>query len=119
MQLTGVDYSLPSIELSKKICSAQSPNPINFFPLDITAQEQIETIKANYDVALDKGTFDAISLAQDQSNTTAADLYVNHVNEILKDNGTLLITSCNFTETELVSKFQSSKYKLITARFNF
>ena len=55
---------------------------------------------------IDKGTFDAISL----SETAAGDKvqYVKSVHQMLQNEGLLLITSCNWTEPELVSQFSSS-----------
>ena len=68
-----------------------------------------------FDIILDKGTFDAISLSSDLSqiapSTSSAgekrlfETYPEKVTPLLKRNGILLVTSCNWTEKELESWF--------------
>jgi len=58
-----------------------------------------------YKVVTDKGTFDAISLGE--SAKADKEIYIRNVSEILEPSGLLLITSCNWTEAELVAQFKS------------
>jgi SAM-dependent methyltransferase len=68
-----------------------NPNPLPQSPPD------------GFDVLLDKGTFDAISLSSevDASGRRICELYSQCVMPLLKPNGIFLITSCNWTEEEL------------------
>ncbi|KAE9965184.1 hypothetical protein BLS_007795 [Venturia inaequalis] len=61
-----------------------------------------------FDVLLDKGTFDAISLSSetDTSGRRTCELYSHCILPLLKPNGIFLITSCNWTEEELRSWFE-------------
>lgn len=59
--------------------------------------------QGGFDVLLDKGTFDAISLSSetDVSGRRICELYSHCILPMLKPNGIFLITSCNWTEEEL------------------
>lgn len=50
------------------------------------------------------GTYDAISLHPDDPKAKRGS-YIRHVHEMLEDNGSLIITSCNWTEEELIAAF--------------
>ncbi len=67
--------------------------------------EDIENDKntlEKYDVCLDKGTFDAISLRPDISQTDAREKYFTNVVKLLKSEDSIFIlTSCNWTTSEL------------------
>ena len=56
-----------------------------------------------FDVVLDKGTFDAISLSAevDKQGQRLCENYATAVKPLVKRGGMLLITSCNWTEKEL------------------
>jgi EEF1A lysine methyltransferase 2 len=70
-----------------------------------------------FDLVLDKGTFDAISLSAETvpsaspTSTTARihTLYPARVIEMIKPGGFLLITSCNWTEAEVVRWFTTGQ----------
>ena len=101
--VTGVDYSEGAVELARKI-AAKEECDIFYQTLDILDQKQTETnYKESFKVVIDKGTFDAISL----SETSASDKvqYVKSIHQILENDGLLLITSCNWTDSELVDTF--------------
>ncbi|KAI8927912.1 S-adenosyl-L-methionine-dependent methyltransferase [Entophlyctis helioformis] len=97
----------------------RSDVPIAFEVLDILSVDDIEgrqsvagRRRANhagvYGLALDKGTYDAISLtATDESARHPTAVYVDTVALMLRAGGVLLITSCNWTEPELVARFES------------
>ena len=61
---------------------------------------------------VDKGTYDAISLNPDDPKTKRS-LYIENVSKMLDKSGYLVITSCNWTEDELVEQFESSKLIII------
>ncbi|OCT50819.1 hypothetical protein CLCR_07320 [Cladophialophora carrionii] len=65
-----------------------------------------------FDLVLDKGTFDAISLSSDRAvdpNTglerRICELYPAKVLDMTRPGGFLLLTSCNWTESEIISWF--------------
>ncbi|GBC07550.1 hypothetical protein RclHR1_07520014 [Rhizophagus clarus] len=96
--LIGIDYSSNAIKLARDIARQQN----NEFWLDGTRK---------FDIILDKGTFDAIALYPYEINEVKEkakypkDIYSSQVHSLLNINGYLLITSCNFTKDELISKF--------------
>lgn len=64
-----------------------------------------------YDIAIDKGTFDAITLIPDDTDPSrisekVRDVYVQNVQRFLRPNGTLMITSCNWSADELRKEFE-------------
>lgn len=120
--LTGVDYSANAIELAKQIAADQNIN-ITYKVLDLLDQnsirDQLESTK--YDIVHDKGTYDAISLHPENPNEKR-NLYINHVHEMMAENGLLILTSCNWTEDELCTSFDGKfeKFKTIpTPTFKF
>ncbi|KAI0749342.1 S-adenosyl-L-methionine-dependent methyltransferase [Daedaleopsis nitida] len=65
---------------------------------------------ALWDLVLDKGTFDAIALAdKDESGRAPADGYPARIGRVVKPGGFFLITSCNFTEDELKTRFANDE----------
>lgn len=58
-----------------------------------------------FDIVLDKGTFDAISLADDAKATRVCERYPAIARRLLRNGGFLVVTSCNWTEEELVKWF--------------
>ncbi|XP_071451000.1 EEF1A lysine methyltransferase 2 isoform X2 [Hetaerina americana] len=103
--LTGVDYSQNAIELATSIAKSQGVS-INYQVWDLLSGEEVFE-KEKFMIALDKGTYDAISLSPDDS-AQCRRKYIEKVKDILKPNGLLLITSCNWTEEELRTSFCSS-----------
>lgn len=96
--LHGVDYSEKAVELAKAIADKQNIN-INF-----SVQNVLEGLKDKFDIIHDKGTYDAISLTE---NALAnRNIYIENVYDSLNDNGLFIITSCNWTENELVQQFR-------------
>ncbi|XP_057704518.1 EEF1A lysine methyltransferase 2 isoform X2 [Corythoichthys intestinalis] len=74
-----------------------------------------------YDVCVDKGTFDAISLNPD-NRSEAKMLYVQALKDSLKDQGLFSITSCNWTKEQLLERFgEGFKFvqELPTPMFHF
>ncbi|KAJ5266687.1 hypothetical protein N7478_009495 [Penicillium angulare] len=63
--------------------------------------------EGGFDIVLDKGTFDAISLADNAKETNVCERYPSIVRRLLRNGGYLIVTSCNWTEEELVKWFTS------------
>ena len=64
-------------------------------------------LKEPFDIVLDKGTFDAISLTPTQTSATESsehpcETYRVNVTRLVRPGGFLVITSCNWTREELV-----------------
>ncbi|RKF60060.1 Protein-lysine N-methyltransferase EFM4 [Erysiphe neolycopersici] len=111
-RLMGVDYSEKSIEFARRIAAERKINSIEFKHWDIMNSEPSGTILEGqnvdgWDIVLDKGTFDAISLSSeiDADGRRISENYRNRVLPLIKTGGILLITSCNWTEMELKSWF--------------
>ncbi|KAJ1728519.1 Protein-lysine N-methyltransferase efm4 [Coemansia biformis] len=113
--LTGTDYSPQAIELARNVNGgADSNHGIQFEVQDFLDAQDIARVAGSdrFDVVLDKGTYDAICLKpQDAAGGPAVDqaaisIYPRSVAASLKDTGVFLITSCNWTEDELVERFR-------------
>lgn len=64
-----------------------------------------------FDVAIDKGTFDAITLTPDEANPLrvserSRDLYLLNTHHLLRSGGIVVITSCNWAAEELRQEFE-------------
>lgn len=110
--LAGVDYSPRSVALAKQVAathsstSPPSSSEILFSEYDILNGPPMATVfpsQATWDVVLDKGTFDAISLsdATDARGRRVCEGYKERVLPMVATGGLFLITSCNWTEQEL------------------
>lgn len=117
-RMMGVDYSQKSVEFARRIAESQDQGPgsdehiefshwdlMNASPSGIVLEGPTEH---GWDVVLDKGTFDAISLSEekDSEGRRICEGYKSRVVPLIKVGGLLLITSCNWTEDELQSWFQ-------------
>ncbi|XP_059153827.1 EEF1A lysine methyltransferase 2-like [Physella acuta] len=106
--LTGVDYSEGAIQLSKSIANKEGVTDINFLVCDLLSTSSVEDLSKQgpFDVCVDKGTYDAISLRQahvvDDRRT-----YSCSVKSLLKEGGLFIITSCNWTSEQLKLNFQN------------
>ncbi|KAH8325033.1 hypothetical protein KR074_002446 [Drosophila pseudoananassae] len=109
-QLTGVDYSANAVELAKNIAQ-DNELKITYKVADLT-QPQNEL--GAFDVVHDKGTYDAVSLCPDNAKEKRA-LYLATVKKLLSSAESLfVITSCNWTEEELVQSFAEKLIKHAT-----
>uniref|UniRef100_A0A671R4K5 EEF1A lysine methyltransferase 2 n=1 Tax=Sinocyclocheilus anshuiensis TaxID=1608454 RepID=A0A671R4K5_9TELE len=74
-----------------------------------------------FDVCIDKGTFDAISLSP-EDREEAKKLYVNSLKTVMQPGGFSIITSCNWTKEQLLQIFRPG-FELVrelpTPRFQF
>jgi len=120
-QMLGVDYSAASIKLARQIEwrrvqerpdseAVESSTPISFEEHDILSRTlPSQMLRGGFDVVLDKGTFDAISLSseRDVAGRRVCETYCSSVERLVRDGGLFIITSCNWTETELLAWFGS------------
>lgn len=105
--MLGVDYSAPSVELARRLAIAKGLEGITFEHWNIMQDPPPEEWHEGFDVVLDKGTFDAISLVDgtDERGRRLCEGYCERVEKLVKNNGYLLVTSCNWTKAELVKWF--------------
>ena len=134
--MIGVDYSRKSIELADRLkheyatyfSSTKNESlvrtrtglrNISFCVLDIIEENPrtqawwpCDSPNPGFDLVLDKGTFDAISLssatavnAGTNREQRICELYPSKVLELVRVGGFLLVTSCNWTEAEVISWF--------------
>lgn len=84
---------------------------VTFEHFDILNNQPGPWLDSGFDIVLDKGTFDAISLS-DEVNAQGRkvfETYGSKVEPLMKIGGFLVITSCNWTEEELRKWFESPR----------
>ncbi|KAK0144019.1 EEF1A lysine methyltransferase 2 [Merluccius polli] len=106
--ITGIDYSAASVALAKDILQAEDLNNISVKEVDFLS---CSTELKDFDVCVDKGTFDAISLNPEHTNEVRT-RYVQALSDVLKEGGYFVITSCNWTKEQLLQRF-SSGFELV------
>ena len=124
--MVGVDYSIPSIQLAQRLGKNQKVcKNIRFDVMDIIIDEpqrQEWWLKDGFDLVLDKGTFDAISLSGAVVNASTSrlsqprraserihTLYPSRALRLVKPGGFLVVTSCNWTQQELIHWFTAGE----------
>jgi len=118
----GVDYSEQALDLAHKLAKDSDIPDLNFFKCDILSPLPSEVVN-KYKVCIDKGTYDAISLSKDKS-LEMRQVYRSAVHQMLfsEEPSFFFITSCNWTEEELKTFFEthfSVKTVLPTPKFQF
>lgn len=120
-QMVGVDYSPASVFLARQIQRQRLDSldgdpdarvlPVQFELFDILNDKPGSWLGPGFDIVLDKGTFDAISLnpKPDKDGRKGFELYGKKVESLVRPGGYLLITSCNWTEEELRRWFESEE----------
>ncbi|XP_053292127.1 EEF1A lysine methyltransferase 2 [Pleuronectes platessa] len=99
--LSGIDYSPASVELARNVLQAEDLTDVTLKEMDfLNHQGQLK----DFDVCIDKGTFDAISL-NPHNTDEGKELYVQALKDALKDKGFFTITSCNWTKEQLRHRF--------------
>lgn len=117
-RMLGVDYSAQSVALARRIAAARrtdSPDDeaVEFREHDILATPAEALLSGaqqrGWDVVLDKGTFDAISLSRatcGAAGRRGIEAYKARILPLVREGGLFLVTSCNWTEAELRSWFE-------------
>ncbi|XP_026747939.1 EEF1A lysine methyltransferase 2 [Trichoplusia ni] len=105
--LLGIDYCEEAITLAKKVSNTEFPH-IKYKVFNITQDSVAELGK--FGIIHDKGTYDAIGLNPDDPKKHR-EKYIDQVAEMLSEEGLFIITSCNWTDEELIKHF-SEKMKL-------
>jgi len=100
-RMVGVDYSPASIQLChKRLQALQNEDVcidnIAFEVWDALNDAPLGEWEGGFDVVLDKGTFDAVSLSEEGCQG-----YRERVEPLVSEGGWLVVTSCNWTEEEL------------------
>ena len=104
--VTGVDYSPGAVALARKIAS-QEECEATFSTLDILDSQQVSAqFSEKFRIVIDKGTFDAVSLSE--SSVRDRERYLESVASMVQTDGMFLITSCNWTEAELIKHFSAA-----------
>lgn len=104
----ALDYSLQAVQLARKLVGSED----RIFQADILKPESIpEGYRGSFDLIVDKGTFDAISLNPDYSQDEKvsktriiAETFKTTLKSLLKpasSGSKFIITSCNWTSQEL------------------
>ena len=103
--VTGLDYSQGAVQLARKIASQEeSQGQLTFATLDILDSQLVSAqYGGRFKVVIDKGTYDAVSLSE--SSEGDRESYRASVAAMLQAGGIFLITSCNWTESELIKHF--------------
>lgn len=102
-EMVGVDYSEASVQLASRIATRKQTDSIRFEQWDLLADPAGDWLQDGFDVVLDKGTFDAISLMPHaEGSTHPCEVYRDKVLPLIKPGCFLLITSCNWTKREVL-----------------
>lgn len=113
--LHGIDYSESAITLAKSIAEQRDLGWIKYDAVDFISNPDWYLPDTPYQLAMDKGTYDAISLHPDQTQAKKdgvagpREKYVEAVHRMMDPNGLFLITSCNWTKEELIENFKQCK----------
>ena len=118
-RMVGVDYSETSIKLARQLAQSRGHGEtVTFDVMDVVRDEPNGRAwwpEGGFDLVLDKGTFDAISLSEEAASPESRlqhrinTLYPARAVNMVKPGSFLLITSCNWTQDELIKWFTSGK----------
>lgn len=116
--MVGIDYSEHSIELARAIAVTRKSKNIQFRVQDFL-DELVSPPSSKFDVVIDKGTFDAISLSDQRTSRGKKlnEIYAVSVARFMKPNAKLIITSCNWTTEELIQRLTADKVLKVHAYF--
>lgn len=123
--MTGIDYSGSSIALAGRLVASRGKGlqDIRFEVCDILAAPAVPSpsqsgqwawmLEEGFDLVMDKGTFDAMSLSEetyvDEENggveRRVCERYPGIVASLVRKGGWVMVTSCNWTEEEVVRWF--------------
>ncbi|KAK3357069.1 S-adenosyl-L-methionine-dependent methyltransferase [Lasiosphaeria hispida] len=117
-RLVGVDYSERSVKLAVAVGEGRAGREedggggqVEFRVWDVLRGDfaVVPSLSgAGWDLVLDKGTFDAVSLSdeRDGRGRRICEGYGERVVRLLRPGGKFLVTSCNWTEKELGGWFE-------------
>ncbi|OJJ51334.1 hypothetical protein ASPZODRAFT_138437 [Penicilliopsis zonata CBS 506.65] len=112
--MVGVDYSAQSVMLARQLHADKN---IRFEEFDLLSSSPSSSsssssehppwfVEGGFDIVLDKGTFDAISLCEEvRAGKRVCELYPLLTSGLVRRGGFLVVTSCNWTEEELIKWF--------------
>ncbi|KAI4208916.1 MAG: hypothetical protein LQ351_008089 [Letrouitia transgressa] len=122
-KMLGIDYSARSVEFASRLAaqkgllvtgeveskgtgSGEESTGVEFRVWDIMGSDL--WMWGQWDVVLDKGTFDAVSLNPDTDviGRRVVEGYRERVERMVKPGGRFLVTSCNWIEEELKAWFE-------------
>ncbi|XP_038846480.1 EEF1A lysine methyltransferase 2 isoform X1 [Salvelinus namaycush] len=99
--LTGIDYSAASVKLARSVLQTEDFSNVEVKEVDfLSCSGELR----GFDVCIDKGTFDAISLNPENTEEGKA-CYIQSLRGALKEEGLFVITSCNWTKEQLLQMF--------------
>lgn len=101
--LTGVDYSPLAIELATRVAKDQK-HKITFKVADLLNESSVAEL-GKFKIVHDKGTYDAVALMENAKEKK--EIYLKNVSSLMDENSFFIITSCNFTDDELIESFTS------------
>ena len=127
-RMVGIDYSAGSVALCRRLAASKGFPHLNseggkgggekgergmeFTKWDILHSPPPPSwTQPGFDVVLDKGTFDAISLSAetDEHGRRVCEGYRDRVEALVRRGGVVVVTSCNWTEEELVAWFEGDE----------
>lgn len=105
--LVGVDYSEGAVQLASSIAESKQVN-IKYQVCDMLSATESGLLcpERKFDVCLDKGTYDAISLNPEDAESCRAK-YITNVCSLMASDGLFIICSCNWTKSELLAHFKN------------
>jgi EEF1A lysine methyltransferase 2 len=121
-RMLGEDYSHKSIEFAQRLGTLKgfgsgTPGYVEFQQRDIMRDSPYpdtlsEAQEHGWDVVLDKGTFDAISLSDenDEQGRRVCEGYKERIELLVKRGGFFLVTSCNWSADELKAWFEGGSF---------
>ena len=119
-RMMGVDYSAQSVELATRVAEEKGlQRQVDFRVWDILngrGGKEGEQELGAWDVVLDKGTFDAVSLS---GIPNVEERYVRQVERLVRSSGLVLVTSCNWTEDELKRWFEGGEQLVYYGRIHY
>ena len=112
--MLGVDYAPAAVDLARSWAEKRGLAEAHFEVADVLDAAFVDRFRGAVDLLLDKGTYDAISLAPSPALRRA---FLGMAAEVLRPGtGRLLITSCNWTQEELVDAFSSGEHAAARGR---
>ena len=106
-ELLGIDYSEKAVDLAREILKENNMPRVELKVCDVLDSKNFD-LPANFKLAHDKGTYDAISL-NPENPASKRQKYIENVYRILLPSGYLVLTSCNWTKEEIEKHFQNCK----------